>query len=173
MTAVLLVDFSEISGSGKPIANFHNVVNFEFRNAKEPAEQIGWAYAIQGFPLGELKGQADSVVVVVDHALGDLAAFNRRDKLIAGIMYLPPEFKLVYASAERAKNQFANRGMNLADWAANKMLNSVSLNISDTNGLVPAGDGEPFAFRRVWKPTGIVGYNVDTVKTRYKNQPSV
>jgi hypothetical protein len=89
-TAVIRARRRDNLSSGKPVMDLHHDVTFEFRDTKVPAEQLGWVNAIRGLSLGPLKGRPGCIAVVVDHALGDLAAFNHRDKRIAGVMYLPP-----------------------------------------------------------------------------------
>lgn len=143
-------------------------VTFEFRDAKVPAEQVGWVYAIRSFPLGALKNRSGCVAVVVDHQLGELVPFNRREKRIANMMYLPPEFTLVYASSERGKNQFVNKAMNMADWLAGRMLDLAVANLADCRGLIPAEKSEPFAFRREWISDGYEAHDMDSVKQTMK-----
>ena len=147
---------------------FHDIC-FEFRDPRVPAEQIGWAYAIRGYDLGSLKGKPKSVAVVVDHALGDLDVFNRRQKRIGGMIYLPEEFMLVYASAERGQSQFANKAMGVADWASARMLDLIADNLSDNRCLEPAPDGEPFALRRSFIGEGEVqDYDIAEAKQKLK-----
>jgi hypothetical protein len=132
---------------------------FEFRDPQVPGEQIGWVYAVRGLHLGQLKGRPGSVALVVDHGLGDLEVFNRRQKRIAGMIYLPPEFTLVYASAERGQSQFVNSAMSFADWASTRALDVILANPSERDGLEPAPLGEPFTFRRIFRPDGYEPYD--------------
>lgn len=60
---------------------------------------------------------------VVDSDFSRIPAYNRRESPIEGDFYLPPQFTLVYASADGGANQFGNRLIRLCDREAKRLLN--------------------------------------------------
>jgi hypothetical protein len=143
-----------LSANGKPTITPRLGCAFEFRGARVPAEQLGWLYAMERIDLWNLKGTQSTVAVVTDHDLGGHEAYNARQRDIAGLRKMPPEFELIYGCADRGETQFANRLMSLADWHSGRMLDLIAADPLNTDGMVDAPADEPYDRLRFWTPQG-------------------
>jgi hypothetical protein len=53
--------------------------------------------------------------VIVDSDLGNLPAYNRREKPLSGDFLLPPGFELVYATTDAARDNIASAVLSRCD----------------------------------------------------------
>ena len=147
-----------LGGNGNMIANPKIGCAIEFRGARVPAEQLGWLYAMEKFDLGNLRGTQSKVAVVTDHDLGNHGTYNTRERDIAGLRKMPPEFELIYGCADRGEHQFVNSLMSTADWHSSRMLDLIAQDPSHLDGMVDAPTDEPFDRFRFWSPQGSMRY---------------
>ncbi|MFZ1081013.1 MAG: hypothetical protein WAO19_03720 [Candidatus Kryptoniota bacterium] len=97
----------------------------EFRNTSFEPEKVGWHEVIVG--LQKCPGYHDGmqIALIVDSDLDNLAAFNARVKPILNNHYLPPNFTLLYASADTQGDSIANKMIAMADKDAKEVLTKV------------------------------------------------
>ena len=85
-------------------AKLHRFGAFEFHDATEPPERVGWHEVIEGISRQpEIRG---SIGVVVDSDLNNLAAINSREKPLLGDSFLPKSFELLYGCGDRGTEEF-------------------------------------------------------------------
>lgn len=158
MTSVILAHWSPIiSAKAKPLLIPQQAICYEFRNPKVEPERLGWMYAIQGFPLGSLKGKKRSVGLVVDHDLGHHAAIGSRSEEITPGFPLPPEFQLIYGSSDHRNDDHVNALIWLADRTASHCLDEVLSQPDDESCLISPQNGF-CELTRVLRPTSQVPY---------------
>lgn len=159
MTGVCELVRDREARSAKPRFDIVECMGIEFRNPTAPAEQMGWLKFVQNYRLNGLKGRHGSVALLTDHDMGNIQAYNRREKRIAGVAYLPPEFTLVYACGDRAQSQFANQTVGAADHLADRLLDMVEKNFDCTDALQPGDSKTPCEFWRWHEPKGYRAYD--------------
>lgn len=155
VSAVVTASPPYVGNNGRITMDLRHEICFEFRETQMHPEHIGWLYAIKGLQLESLRNKENSVALVGDHDLGDLEKINNREKLIAGVMYLPKEFQLLYACADRGQDYFMNKAMGLCDWAANRMMSVIEGHKDYSSGLQHAPLGYPFKYFRIWRPSNL------------------
>lgn len=68
--------------------------------------------------------------IVVDSELGHIKEFNSRERYIIDSFYLPQNFKLIYASADK-NDTVLNWAIKQCDIAAGEILNYIILNYTE------------------------------------------
>lgn len=86
----------------------------EFRNLIAPQEKIGWAIGLKELYASDILNPAWRVAIIVDAFVNELAAMNAGGEVVLGYT-LPPNAKLVYASADTAQIYAVNKCIRMAD----------------------------------------------------------
>jgi hypothetical protein len=125
---------------------------FEFRDATEPPERIGWRVFLEHLSADERFAGVRSAGIVVDSDFGRLTDLNARRSPISGDFYLPERCELLYASADTGSEFVANRMLSRADQVAGDFLKRVLAREIPDDGLKTA-EGYPFSRYRSWVPS--------------------
>jgi len=172
VTAVVRAVIAGAAISGKPRVDLLTEVCIEFRSADASPEQIGWGLVFKGYDKKLLAGIPSSIVLITDHALDDLAKFNRREKKVADRLYVPYEYQLAYSSGERGKG-FGNVGVNMADWMSNALLDEICKNPNNASGVIMAKRSDPFYSYRVWRSPFLVPHEFKGSAGRSFSRPKI
>lgn len=138
--------YSEFIDENKYQFNYRLFTGLEYHNVRGKFENLVWKELISAIlNSNEFNGR---IALVVDSDLGNLNSYNKRVKPIYGDFYLPEEFTLIYATAEKnTKNDsVVNKMMYECDRAASSMLSSD--NLKDARGLHYFKDKPYTAFRQ-------------------------
>jgi len=129
----------------------------EFRNIKDfhnNAEKIGWIKCIQLMLQNPTYNPKWKIGIVVDSDLGNLAGYNNRSTPIYSDFYLPPNFELIYASAEVGKREYlVNRLIATSEKMAKFLLTNILLNKTPEVGLEDVSNA-PYTHLRFWDVSG-------------------
>jgi hypothetical protein len=121
----------------------------EYHNCTEKHEQFAWIEM-----LGQLKLSAPTVgnariVVVTDHAAGELRSFNNRSAKLAGRVTLPANVTLVHAS-DRTSDSVPNKMVRHADKIGSELLRRIEAGEDGGEPLSTAREGAPVSHYRHW-----------------------
>ncbi|CAN7403812.1 hypothetical protein [Rhizobium sp. LjRoot254] len=99
---------------------------WEFRDLKvEAAENFGWQAALESLEERDFLSPSMKVGVVVDSDLGNLPQYNDRVKPFFEQRFLPPNVRLIYASADAGMEAITNRVLSVADSVSTQVLNAI------------------------------------------------
>ena len=115
-----------------------------FRNPTISPEKLGWDFAIQCLFDADVQSRFPRIGVVVDAHLSDITEINARNMPVAEDRHLPDKVTLIYASAERGKDDFINKFMHYADASASLIFKQYesrrdSISIDNPSGYACAG----------------------------------
>lgn len=79
--------------------------------------------------------------MLVDHDLDKLQAINSRSQEIAPGFFLPPEYRMIYASSEVGGDSMSNTLMWAADREAKRGLQSIALKPNDMTAFIKPDHG--------------------------------
>lgn len=94
---------------------YQQIHSIEFWGAESKQELVGWMEAVKVIQRTEAFSKYSSICLIVDSYLGDLEAFNSREKAVVDNWFLPEGFHFVYASSDKKNDSLLNNMMNLAD----------------------------------------------------------
>lgn len=123
---------------------------FEFHDATEPPEIIGWCDVIRR--VQGCAAVSGRVALIVDSDLGRHQDFSKRRKPLLGDFYLPDNMVLVYASSERGREYIANTAIADCDKTAKGLLQWVK-----SGGITVApvrAENAPYRCYRYWRAPG-------------------
>lgn len=93
-------------------------------------ERIAWGFvADQSRHWEDLQNK--NVGLIVDSELGALDGISQRKDSLFQHLYLPPNFKIMYASADAEKGNPMNKMINISDYGATLMLNELFRQLGD------------------------------------------
>ena len=104
--------------------NLYTIFQYEGLSAGE-AEKRAVADLVDSIQKHPSYRPTQRIAIVTDHDLGSHIMINARDKPLWGRGMLPPNFTLVYASADGGKENVLNRAMALCDSTATEVLQKV------------------------------------------------
>ncbi len=97
----------------------------EHRNVVCDPELLGWMCVIRGIERNP-QISSNSVALIVDSHLGDIAAMNDRSKAILDGFLLPSRFTLLYASADAGRENVLNAMISAADKYSSSLLDQIA-----------------------------------------------
>jgi len=159
-TNTRIIDNQKVSMSGvvlcrlKPsksgaLALFAPVNGLEFRDINSFPEKVAWRRFFEIMVRHPVYKPLSSIAVVVDAHLGDIQAYNSRNKPIIEDFYLPHKIELIYASSDVGKEYLPNRLISMSDKTATELLKYIKENSGYTQGLIKEKD-QPFSSFRFW-----------------------
>lgn len=131
------------------IAKWEPVHAIEFHNTVGQAENIGWRILIENIALAPHFAALRTIGVIVDSDFGRIGSYNSRTLPIESDFYLPPRFKLLYATADTGSEYVANRMLARADQVSTTMLREITGGKFSPEGLHRVQDA-PFTDYRIW-----------------------
>jgi hypothetical protein len=127
--------------------------SLEFWNIKDHPENVAWMKVIQFITQDQTYNPNWKIGVVVDSDLGNLPAYNTRSLPIYSDFYLPENFELIYASADRGKGEFlVNHLIAMSEDMAKSLLTKILSESSNTH--LEETNNEPYTHFRIWYFTG-------------------
>jgi hypothetical protein len=110
----------------------------EFTIRNTPPELAGWTQALRELRERKYLHEGQRVALLVDSELGNLEAYNRRQRPMANGAFLPEGVTFVYASADSGVENVANRLMRTSDDVARQILTKIK------SGQIPVAEERPF-----------------------------
>lgn len=104
-------------------------LTFELWDDNDNPERHAWKLFIEKI-LQIQKLHDKQIGIVVDSELGHIKEFNSRERYIIDSFYLPQNFKLIYASADK-NDTVLNWAIKQCDIAAGEILNYIILNYTE------------------------------------------
>lgn len=131
---------------------WERVRGFEFRGEVERPEAFAWCELIEGVRRDPRRLLQWRICIVVDSDLGKLADINARRQPVWRDYWLPPNFELLYASADAGGGEPLNWLMAIVDRQASLIYDSVARRDPDgRNASEVSRLGGPAI--RSWSPT--------------------
>jgi hypothetical protein len=136
--------------------DLYQLEGFEFRGARFPPEHVAWYLAVKSLLNWPTHSPSRRIALIVDSDLGLIPELNARRAPILGGLVLPPEFEIVYASAEVRRESIANLLLAEADRGASAILDAVGRLSAGRGNLRPGDADDPFETFRCWlrRPDG-------------------
>lgn len=135
------------SSGGKAIA-YRTPFCLEFVDVVEEPERIGWMMAIRELRDYNVITADARVGLIVDSDLSNIPAYNARRTPLCGNFFLPERIQLIYASSDAGRGYLANKLIQMADRAAQQLLDYLAAGKAPLNRRVL--QGFPFrGYRRV------------------------
>lgn len=122
--------------------------NLEFWNIKDHPENLAWMKVIQYITKAEGYNPNSKIGLVVDSDLGNLPAYNSRSLPIYSDFYLPENFELIYASAEK-RDDFVNHLIGICENLSKSVLTKILRNEVPSTHLEEVSN-EPYTHFRFW-----------------------
>lgn len=99
---------------------------WEFIGLKtQKPENFGWLAALEEMVYRRLIASQKRIGMLVDSDLGNIGAYNAREKPFFGDVLLPNNIKLIYASADTGGESVINRVIRTADSVATQSLDAI------------------------------------------------
>lgn len=135
------------------LAKFGILGWFEMRNVATKPENVAWRLLIEGVQRSPEFRPGLRFALVVDSDLGNIPSYNSRALPIDKEFDLPPDFTLIYASADRRSDQAGNLLIGLCDREAKLLLDHlVAVPQSPERHALQAVQGRPYTHFRQWVP---------------------
>ncbi|MBT1072940.1 hypothetical protein [Pelotalea chapellei] len=131
------------------LAFFAPIHALEFWNIPHKPENTAWREAILAIMANPYFKEDFKVGLLVDSDLGDIPAYNLRDKPIIDDFFLPTNFELIYASSDAGKEYFVNKLISECDKESSKIFELIESTPHDHPTLIAVED-KPFSHLRVW-----------------------
>jgi hypothetical protein len=106
------------TGIAEPSWGYTTPVCFAFGGSRDAPERAGWFLATDFIQNSPEYRQYRRIALIVDHDLAHIDEYNARTRPIAGDVFLPKGFSLVYASCDQGGEYFANQMLRHADRVA-------------------------------------------------------
>jgi hypothetical protein len=99
---------------------------YVFRNPRVNPERVGWRELVNRIRDWSAMKRGETVGVIVDSELSQLAAINRRAAPMLGDHYLPDGFELLYASSDVGLDHPQNKLLRICDRMSSRVLKYVA-----------------------------------------------
>lgn len=104
------------------------------RDAKHAPERLGWHHVVTVLELAKVTGR---IALVVDSDLGSHATLNAREEELLPGFSLPPNFTLLYASADAGGTEYlANAALAMCNKQATKLIERIQREPFDASRYV-------------------------------------
>ena len=140
-----------LAKDGNLTVQYGPLFSMEFWNISDHPENVAWMKVIQFITQDQAYTPNQKIGIVVDSDLGNLPVYNTRSTPIYGDFYLPPNFELIYASADVGEKEFlVNHLIAQCEYMAKSLLRNLSLSGIPNTGLNEVSN-EPYTHSRLWR----------------------
>ncbi|SFV07483.1 hypothetical protein SAMN02799631_04567 [Methylobacterium sp. 174MFSha1.1] len=111
-------------------------------------ERYAWRHYIEMICKCEGYSETEKYALIVDSDINKIFPINHRKEPVHGTFYLPENWCLIYATADKPADSFINRAISVSDKTAKTILNGVGARESNKKYFSPIDDEEEPNFLR-------------------------